>query len=84
MQNAQTALAGYTDEDTPSTKQVTTYDYDDLGMVTTITYPDTKTIAYVYNNQGRVARRTDQRDIDEQSDEEELSASTPMLISIAS
>lgn len=53
----------YTDEDTPSTKQTTTYDYDKLGRVVTITYPDTKTIEYAYNDQGKVKRRTDQRDI---------------------
>ena len=59
----QVSIAGYTDEDTPSTKQTTTYDYDKLGRVVTITYPDTKTIEYAYNDQGGVKKRTDQRDI---------------------
>ncbi len=35
----------------------------DPGRITEITYPDTKTIEFAYNNQGKVKRRTDQRDI---------------------
>ena len=59
----QVSIAGYTDEDDNDTKQVTAYDYDKLRHVVTITYPDTKTIAFAYDNQGKVKRRTDQQDI---------------------
>ena len=58
----QISIAGYTGVGTAGTKQTTTYTYDNLGNVTQITYPDTKTIEYVYNDQGKVKQRTDQRE----------------------
>ncbi len=57
----QVSIAGYTGVGTGGTKQTTTYTYDKLGNVTLITYPDTKTIEYVYGDQGKVRERTDQR-----------------------
>ena len=58
----QVTITGYCDETDTNDDQTTVYTYDKLGNVTRITYPDSASIAYVYNDLGRVVKRTDQRD----------------------
>jgi len=57
----QISVTGYVDENDPDVHQTTVYDYDKVGNVKTITYPDQKTINYMYNDIGKVWKRTDQR-----------------------
>ncbi len=56
----QKSISGYADG---STEQETVYAYNYLGQVTSITYPDNKSMSYAYNPAGQVSERTDQRDI---------------------
>ncbi|MCG8683715.1 MAG: hypothetical protein MI892_02500, partial [Desulfobacterales bacterium] len=52
-------VTGDTDTDATVT-QMTAYDYNELGNITKITYPDSATIEYSYDLVGKVTQRIDQ------------------------
>jgi len=54
----QTSITGYA---VSQTAQATGYEYNKLGLITKITYPDDETIEYSYDPNGHVLDRTDQR-----------------------
>ena len=60
----QISISGYAKDSDAATKQSTTYDYDKMGRITKITYPDSAAIEYAYNAAGKVWKRTDQRGIE--------------------